>query len=170
MPDISRRWCLARDAMASRRGRHHTTSSFVGARSRPRISRVWIIANEACLTRLFISPIRSPLVSGTSAHITTRTSHEGERATVSRIQDQPDRAPPHWLNPLVELSRCAASAFQHHCAYAILSQMAEAPISKSVVKQLLSGGILSLRADAAASRWTLLVKYGNISAMFLKGF
>ena len=29
-----------------------------------------------------------------------RMSHEGERTTDSRIQDQPDRAPPHWLNPL----------------------------------------------------------------------
>ena len=74
------------------------------------------------------------------------------------------------LHRLVELSRYAASAFQHHSAYAMLSQMAEAPISKSVVKQPLSGGILSLRADAVASRWTLLVKYGNISAIFLKGF
>ena len=76
----------------------------------------------------------------------------------------------HPLHRKVELSRCAASAFQHRSAYAILSQMAEAPISKSVVKQPLSGGIPSLRADAVASRWTLLVKYGNISAMFLKGF
>ena len=75
-----------------------------------------------------------------------------------------------WLAREVELSRCAASAFQHRSAYAILSQMAEAPISKSVVKQPLSGGIVSLRADAVASRWTLLVKYGNISAIFLKGF
>ena len=75
-----------------------------------------------------------------------------------------------WLDRFVELSRYAASAFQHHSAYAILSQMAEAPISKSVVKQPLSGGIVSLRADAVASRWTLLVKYGNISAIFLKGF
>jgi hypothetical protein len=32
---------------------------------------------------------------------TMRMSHEGERATADRIQDQPDRAPPHWLNPLV---------------------------------------------------------------------
>jgi len=76
----------------------------------------------------------------------------------------------HSLHREVELSRYAASAFQHHSAYAILSQMAEAPISKSVVKQPLSGGIVSLRADAVASRWTLLVKYGNISAIFLKGF
>ena len=28
-------------------------------------------------------------------------SHEGERATGGRIQCKPDRAPPHWLNPLV---------------------------------------------------------------------
>jgi hypothetical protein len=27
-------------------------------------------------------------------------SHEGERPTDARIQDQPERAPPHWLNPL----------------------------------------------------------------------
>ena len=82
----------------------------------------------------------------------------------------PDARGAHSLHRLVELSRYAASAFQHHSAYAILSQMAEAPISKSVVKQPLSGGIVSLRADAVASRWTLLVKYGNISAIFLKGF
>ena len=30
-------------------------------------------------------------------------SHEGERATDARIQDQPERAPPHWLNPFVGL-------------------------------------------------------------------
>src|ERR1017187_7017242 len=28
-------------------------------------------------------------------------SHEGERATGLRMQDEADRAPPHWLNPLV---------------------------------------------------------------------
>ena len=33
-------------------------------------------------------------------------SHEGERATGYRIEDQPERAPPHWLNPLC--SACAA--------------------------------------------------------------
>jgi hypothetical protein len=97
-------------------------------------------------------------------------SHEEERVNRARTWEKPERAPPHGLDSLVELSRYAASAFQHHSAYAILSQMAEAPISKSVVKQPLSGGILSLRADAVASRWTLLVKYGNISAIFLKGF
>jgi len=97
-------------------------------------------------------------------------SHEEERVNRARTSEKPERAPPHWLDPLVELSRCAASAFQHRSAYAILSQMAEAPISKSVVKQPLSGGIVSLRADAVASGWTLLVKYGNISAIFLKGF
>ena len=83
---------------------------------------------------------------------------------------QPERAPGVHSTAMVELSRYAASAFQHHSAYAILSQMAEAPICKSVVKQPLSGGILPLRADAVASRWTLSVKYGNISAIFLKGF
>jgi len=31
---------------------------------------------------------------------TLRMSHEGERARCTRIQDQADRAPPHWLNPL----------------------------------------------------------------------
>ncbi len=33
--------------------------------------------------------------------LTMRLSHEEERATDARIQDQPDRAPPHWLQPLV---------------------------------------------------------------------
>ena len=33
--------------------------------------------------------------------LTLRMSHEGERATGDRIEDQPERAPPHWLNPLV---------------------------------------------------------------------
>jgi hypothetical protein len=28
-------------------------------------------------------------------------SHEGERVTDVPIQEEPDRAPPHWLNPLV---------------------------------------------------------------------
>ena len=32
---------------------------------------------------------------------TLRMSHEGERATDARMRRQPDRAPPHWLNPLV---------------------------------------------------------------------
>src|ERR1039458_8190354 len=33
--------------------------------------------------------------------ITLRMSHEGERAPGVRVMDEPDRAPPHWLNPLV---------------------------------------------------------------------
>src|ERR1017187_2320998 len=32
--------------------------------------------------------------------LTLRMSHEGERVTCARIQDQADRAPSHWLNPL----------------------------------------------------------------------
>ena len=32
--------------------------------------------------------------------LTLRMSHEGERSTDARTQDQPERAPPHWLNPL----------------------------------------------------------------------
>jgi len=31
--------------------------------------------------------------------VTLRMSHEGERPADARIQDQPERAPPHWLNP-----------------------------------------------------------------------
>jgi hypothetical protein len=31
--------------------------------------------------------------------LTTRMSHEGERATCARMHDQADRAPPHWLDP-----------------------------------------------------------------------
>ena len=36
-----------------------------------------------------------------------RMSHEGERATGDRIQYQPDRALPHWLNPLLGGMRCS---------------------------------------------------------------
>ena len=32
--------------------------------------------------------------------LTLRISHEGERAADARIRRQPDRDPPHWLNPL----------------------------------------------------------------------
>jgi hypothetical protein len=32
-----------------------------------------------------------------------RMSHEGERVTGARIRERPDRALPHWLNPLVGL-------------------------------------------------------------------
>ena len=42
---------------------------------------------------------------------TLRMSHEGERATDARMQDEPDRALPHWLNPLgsviQSIKRCA---------------------------------------------------------------
>jgi len=46
-------------------------------------------------------------------------SHEEERVNGVRIRDNRDRAPPHWLNPLVELSRCAANTLQHRTAYGI---------------------------------------------------
>ena len=39
------------------------------------------------------------------AALTSRMSHEGERAPGGRMQDATDRAPPHWLNPLF----CSAS-------------------------------------------------------------
>jgi hypothetical protein len=55
--------------------------------------------------------------------LTLRMSHEGERARGARTRNQPERAPPHWLNPLVrrrqhrrlpEIKRTAAPARYHH--------------------------------------------------------
>jgi len=42
-----------------------------------------------------------------------RMSPEGERATGSRIQDQPDRALPHWLNPLGWAVLCSGLYCRH---------------------------------------------------------
>ncbi len=75
----------------------------------------------------------------------------------------------HSLHRKVELSRCAANTFQHRTAYAILSHMAAALISKSVVKQALSRSIPSSRAHAVTPRWTVLEKCCNISAIFFEG-
>jgi hypothetical protein len=36
-------------------------------------------------------------------------SHEGERVNGFRMANKRERAPPHWLNPLVERSRYAAA-------------------------------------------------------------
>jgi hypothetical protein len=46
-----------------------------------------------------MSPTAAPQVGYLRRAITLRMSHEGERATGHGIQDEPDRAPPHWLNP-----------------------------------------------------------------------
>ena len=41
-------------------------------------------------------------------HLTIRMSHDEERARGARLEQQPDRAPRHWLDPLV--GPCAAHA------------------------------------------------------------
>jgi hypothetical protein len=53
---------------------------------------------------------------------TTRMSHEGERVNGARTGENRDRAPPHWLNPLVRpcsapsrprLSAAVCAAIEH---------------------------------------------------------
>jgi hypothetical protein len=57
-----------------------------------------------------------------------RMSHEGERATDVRTQDQTDRAPSHWLNPLV--GACVAYHSRSAVRQASHSQMLTRPFGK----------------------------------------